>query len=128
MHELSVAAALLEGVREQLARRPSAQLRKIGIRLGELSAVDPEALRFAFEVLTRDSELPEAELQIEICPRRHRCSACGFEFTVHDYDWQCPQCSSLDTHCIAGEELELSFLEVEEHGPSAVPAENSERK
>jgi hydrogenase nickel incorporation protein HypA/HybF len=125
MHELSIATALLEGVKEEMARRPSARLRKIGVRVGELSAVDPEALRFAFEVLTRDSELPDVRLEIESCPRRHRCSACSFEFTVHDYDWQCPRCSSSETRCIAGEELELSFLEVEEYGPSAVAAENT---
>lgn len=128
MHELSIATALLDGVREEMARRPSARLRTIGVRVGELSAVDPEALRFAFEVLTRDSELPEVELKIESCPRRHCCTGCGFEFVVRDYEWQCPRCASLDTRCIAGEELELAFLEVEEDEPSAVTAENSKRK
>lgn len=128
MHELSIATALLDGVREEMARRPSAQLHKIGVRVGELSAVDPDALRFAFEVLTRDSELPGVQLEIENCPRRHRCASCGLEFIVRDYDWQCPRCACLDTRCIAGEELELAFLEVEEDGPSAVTAENPERK
>ena len=128
MHELSIATALLDGIRRELASRPDAQLRKVGVRVGELSAVDPDALRFAFEVLTRDSELPDVQLEIESSPRRHRCSRCNFEFTVRDYDSTCPRCSSLDTRCIAGDELELSFLEVEEYGASAVATENSERE
>jgi Zn finger protein HypA/HybF involved in hydrogenase expression len=64
-------------------------------------------------------------LEIELCPRRHRCQACRRDFVVHDYDSRCPQCASLATACISGDELELAFLEVEEYGPSAVGAKST---
>src|SRR5271165_3191002 len=114
MHEIGIANSILDAVRTEGARRPGLALHKVGVRIGELAAVDPEALRFAFEVLTRDTDLQRLELEIEICPRRQRCGPCGVEFKVTGYQLQCPQCREERTECIAGSELELAYLEVEE--------------
>ncbi len=126
MHELSIASALLETVQAEAACHPGAQLRKVGVRIGELAAIDPEALRFSFEVLTRDAGLEALLLEIEMCPRRHRCPGCGTEFVVREYSFQCPACGSAQTDCIAGDELELCYLEMDEHEPSAVATKSAE--
>jgi hydrogenase nickel incorporation protein HypA/HybF len=57
-------------------------------------------------------------LEIQICPRRHRCLDCRGEFDIKDFDFRCPQCGSTRNECISGEELELAYLELEEHEPS----------
>lgn len=82
--------------------------------MGELTAVDPEALTFCFQVLVRGTAMETLELELERVPRRHRCQRCGWEFTVVDYDVTCPACGTLDTECIAGTELEFAYLEMEE--------------
>jgi hydrogenase nickel incorporation protein HypA/HybF len=122
MHEIGIANSILEAVRTEAAGHPGATPRKVAVRIGELAAVDADALRFGFEVLTRDTELESLELEIEICPRRHRCW-CGAEFNVTAYEVQCPQCGEGRTECIGGDELELAYLEMderrmEEHEPS----------
>lgn len=119
MHELGMAYSLLNTLREEAARRHAPRVRKIGLRLGELAAVDPEALRFCFDALTRGTDLESVGLDIEIRARRHLCKACGAEFTVMDYDFACPQCRGLNSECVSGDELEIAYLEVEEHEPSA---------
>jgi hydrogenase nickel incorporation protein HypA/HybF len=119
MHEMSIAASILEAVGAEAARYPGATPTKVGVRIGELAAVDPESLRFCFDALTRETELEALELDIEFRPRRHRCLACKAEFDVHDYEFQCPACSDLNSECISGDELELAYVEVEEHEPSA---------
>jgi len=86
--------------------------------IGEVAAVDQDAFRFCFEAMTRDTDLESLELEIEFCPRRHRCTVCAQEFVVRDYDVRCPQCASFATACISGDELELAYLEVEEYGTS----------
>jgi hydrogenase nickel incorporation protein HypA/HybF len=91
-----------------------------------MAAIDQEALRFCFEAIILDTDLKSLELEIEVCPRRHRCQACGRDFVVHDYDSRCPQCASLETTCISGDELELAYLEVEEYGSSTVGAKSSQ--
>jgi hydrogenase nickel incorporation protein HypA/HybF len=115
MHEMGIASSVLEAVRAEAARQ-GAQPCKVGLRVGELVALDEDALRFCFEAITRDTDLESLQLEIEICPRRHRCTQCQREFIVRDYNIRCPQCASLETECISGDELELAYLEVEEDG------------
>jgi len=120
MHEMGIANSVIEAVRKEAARHPGTQPCKVGVRIGELAANDQDALRFCFEAIARETDLESLQLDVEVCPRRHRCSACRREFVVHDYDFRCPQCASLATECISGDELELAYLEVEEYG--ACPA------
>jgi hydrogenase nickel incorporation protein HypA/HybF len=115
---MGIANSVIEAVRVEAARYPGSSPRKVGLRIGELAAVDPDALRFCFDALTRETDLESLELEIEIRPRRHRCRDCGAEFNVKDYDFACPQCAGLKSECISGDELEMAYLEVEEHEPS----------
>jgi hydrogenase nickel incorporation protein HypA/HybF len=118
MHEIGIANSILDAARSEAALHPGAEPRKVGIRIGELAAVDAAALRFAFEVLTRDTDLETLELEIELCPRRQRCFACDAEFDVISYELRCPQCSGERTECVGGDQLELVYLEMEEHETS----------
>jgi hydrogenase nickel incorporation protein HypA/HybF len=120
MHEMGIANSILDAVKKEAARYPGAQPRKVGVKIGELTAVDPEALRFCFEVLVQETEMDGLELKIEICPRLHQCLSCSVEFPVRDYDFVCPHCGSLNSKCISGDELQLAYLEIDEHEPSTV--------
>lgn len=126
MHEMGIANSVLMTVRTEAARYPGAVPSKVAVRIGELAAIDADALRFCFDALIQDTDLQALQLEIEICPRRHRCTACGSEFVVHDYEFQCPQCSQVQSNFIGGDELELAYIEVEEHEPSVVGAKSSQ--
>ena len=114
MHELGIAQSVLEAVQAEAAKRSSKPV-KVGLRLGELSAVDPDALRFSFEALTVETHLQGLELEIEFCRRRHRCLECGTEFDVKDFIFDCPQCGNNRNECISGDELQLAYVELEEY-------------
>jgi hydrogenase nickel incorporation protein HypA/HybF len=118
VHELSIAQCVLDGVQAEAARHPGAKPTKIGLKIGELAAVDPDALQFAFEVLTRETELEGLKLEIDFCARRHRCLDCGTDFEVKDFDFCCTKCRSTRNECISGDELQMTYLELEEHEPS----------
>jgi len=126
MHEMGIANSVLEAVRTEMGLHPGTSPRKVAVRIGEIAAIDQDALRFCFEAITRETDLESLELVIEVCPRQHRCQTCGRDFVVRDYDSRCPQCASLDTTCIGGDELELAYLEVEEYGTSTVGAESTQ--
>ncbi|MBI1750557.1 MAG: hydrogenase maturation nickel metallochaperone HypA [Acidobacteria bacterium] len=113
MHELSIANSILEAVQAEAARRGGVCVRSVGVRVGEWSGVVPEALEFGFEALVKDTAWKSLKLQIERCPRRQRCTACGHEFAVDGYEWNCPACNSSQTVPISGDELEIAYLEVE---------------
>jgi hydrogenase nickel incorporation protein HypA/HybF len=114
MHELGIANSVLEAVQAEAARHPSAIVRKVGVRVGELAGVDPEALAFSFEAITAGTEWAQLALEIETRPRLHRCPACARTFRVIDYNAACPECGNIHTECTSGEELELAYLEMEE--------------
>lgn len=126
MHEMGIANSILEAVQKEARRYPHARARKVGVRIGELAAIDAEALRFCFEALSQDTELDGLQLQIELCPRRHRCERCNCAFVVRDYDCRCPQCGNFARECVSGDELELAYVEVEEDEPSSVGTKSSQ--
>jgi hydrogenase nickel incorporation protein HypA/HybF len=114
MHELGIASSILEGVDAEVRRRPGVRALKVGVRVGELAGLDPDALRFAFEALTIDTPLAGLELDIEYRASRSRCRDCSHEFEVRNFELLCPACGSLSTERISGDELEFAYLEIEE--------------
>jgi len=65
MHELGIANSVIEAVQAETAARPGAVALKVGVRVGELSGVQPDALAFGFEALTAGTELWNLKLVIE---------------------------------------------------------------
>ncbi len=126
MHEMGIANSILEGVATELSRRPGARASKVGVRVGEMAGIDPDALRFAFEALTLDTPLHGLELDVEYRARRHRCLECKGVFEVRDFELKCPGCGSLNSECMSGDELEFAYLEVEEDEPCAAGRQSSE--
>lgn len=123
---MGIANSILEAVTTEMLRYPGTYPTKVCVRIGELTAVDEESLRFCFEAISRETDLESLKLEVEICPRRHRCLACRREFTVDHYDFRCPQCAGPETQCCGGDELELGYLEVEEYGTSTVGTKSTE--
>lgn len=114
MHEVGIASSIIEAVKGEARRRPEVEICAVGVRIGELSAIDKDALAFAFEALTRDTDLAGVRLQLEWVLRRQKCVSCGEEFAVRDHQLGCPRCGDSATTCIAGTELDIAYLEVED--------------
>ena len=62
MHELSMALALVEQVRNIARRESAACVRSVTVRVGSLSGVDPEALAFCFPLAAKDTPAETARL------------------------------------------------------------------
>jgi len=114
MHELSIATAMLDQLEDELAKRPGVRIAKVGVKIGELSGVDPDALRFGFEALVKDSHWDPLALEIEYIRRQQKCPRCQHEWTVEHWSTECPNCSEMETLTLAGDELHIAFLEVDE--------------
>ena len=114
MHELGIAESILDRARQESAQRGGARLLKVGVRIGELSGVDPDALSFGFEALVKDTLLEGLALDIDFRKRVQRCSACHREFAADMPFSSCPGCGSAATVCISGDELDITYIELEE--------------
>jgi hydrogenase nickel incorporation protein HypA/HybF len=114
MHELGIARSILNTVREEANRWENKRVAAVGVQLGELSGVNPEALEFAFKSIVKDTVFESIELHIESTPRRHQCTRCSRAFDVLNHRTECTQCGERQTRLISGDEIEIAYLEIEE--------------
>jgi hydrogenase nickel incorporation protein HypA/HybF len=126
MHELSIAESILDAVREELLKHPGARPARIGLRIGELAAVDVDSLTFCFEAVLHDTDWESLKLDIRVCKQRGLCKDCGKEFDVVDYITRCPACAGSNTTVTGGDELDFDYLEVETHETPAVEVKSAE--
>jgi hydrogenase nickel incorporation protein HypA/HybF len=111
MHELSIADAIVQIALRHASGRP---VRAVEVSVGHLRQVVPSSLEFAFELLTNGSPLEGARLELHEITPRGCCRACEAESELHDFPLRCATCGGLDLELIAGEELTVDALELED--------------
>ena len=112
MHELSLMQETLSIAIAHARRERAQRIHRLTMRVGALSGVVPDALQFAFGVLTRGTMADGAELHIETVPIVGHCTTCAQEFETADLLGACPRCGEPATQLRHGRELELGSLEV----------------
>ena len=112
MHELSILEDALVQAFQQTTRAGAKRIHRIKMRIGEISGVAPDALRFAFDVVTQDTIADGAEFELEVVPVKCRCRSCGSAFTPDGLIYECPSCQALSSDVLQGREIELTSLEV----------------
>ncbi len=111
MHEMSIANMLLEIVLEEARKHDITGIEKVLIQIGEMAAVNPDALNFCFSIISNGTPAQNAKLEIEIVPIVARCSKCGLIFEVENFSFLCPDCKAITTECISGQELTVLSVE-----------------
>jgi hydrogenase nickel incorporation protein HypA/HybF len=111
MHELAIAQAIVD-----LATRHAAGRRVVSVEVnvGHLRQVVPDSLQFAFGLVTQGTALDGVELVIRHVPAAGRCRDCGAESVMEDFPLCCARCGGLNVDVLAGEELLVDALELEE--------------
>jgi hydrogenase nickel incorporation protein HypA/HybF len=112
MHETDLAIEIVILVREQLLLHNAAAVKRVGLKIGELSCVTPEALTFAFSEVIKNTELAEATLEINHVAATARCPEHGVVRLELNKGLVCPICQVLIPDIVTGEELELDSLEL----------------
>jgi hydrogenase nickel incorporation protein HypA/HybF len=111
VHELSIADAIVAVACEHAGER---RVEVVEVKIGRLRAVVPDALSFAFGLVAEGTAVEGAELRIEQVPARVACRECGAECCVSEFPFGCASCGSLAVDVIAGDELLVDSLELEE--------------
>ena len=111
MHELSIADSVV-----QIASRHAdgRRVTKVHLKVGHLRQVVPSALDFSFELVAQGTSVEGAALVMEEVPAMGRCRTCGAQSQLEGFPLQCKACGALDLDLIAGEELYVESLELEE--------------
>ena len=113
MHEVSI---MVEAVRMAVETAQASGARRVtGLRLrvGTFSGAVPEAMRFAWDVVRRDTLAAEAWLEIESVPAACWCATCQAEFACTDFLSECPRCHDVSGELRRGRELDIAAVELE---------------
>jgi hydrogenase nickel incorporation protein HypA/HybF len=113
MHEMSLAQGILEILEDAARRERARRVKNVWLELGALSAVEPEAIAFCFDAVTRGTLAEGAQLNIEIIPGRGVCLHCGQSVPMARRDDPCPLCGRYQMQVADGTQMRVRELEVE---------------
>lgn len=115
MHELSIAHCLVEAACEA-AEQEGGRVTRLVARIGVLSGVVEDALRFSFDLAAEGTLCEGAALEIEDVSVSVHCPRCDQPRTLREY-WHfvCPVCGNPTPKLLTGRELELKSVEIVTH-------------
>jgi len=112
---------MCEAIARRVADRAAGRhVVRVVIQVGHLRQVVPDAMAFAWEMLTAATDLEGADLDIEHVPATVACAVCATITTLTAPVMVCGSCGSDDVELRSGDELILVYLELED---PAVPSE-----
>lgn len=111
MHEAAIVEGLMRILERQAAQHGVSAIRRVNVKVGRLRAVEPQQLVSCFEMFAEGTIADGAELAVDEVPVRARCRACGREFEVPRYRFECPACGGGDVEVIQGQELYIESFE-----------------
>jgi len=94
----------------------SARVERVNLKIGKLSAVVADSLRFCFDIASKDTPLAGAELAIEETPVVARCKDCDARWTIAEPVFTCQACNSGALEILSGRELDIVSIEIAEEG------------
>ena len=111
MHEYSIVQALVERVDAEARARRATAVRRLSIRIGELSGVEVELLTTAYEMFRERTICEGAELDVQTVAARWECPACG-RTIGRGNRLSCPTCA-VPARLAEGDEIMLDRIEME---------------
>jgi hydrogenase nickel incorporation protein HypA/HybF len=109
MHELSIAEAIAQKVRERATGRP---VMAVAIRVGHFRQIVPDALEFCWTMVTDATGLEGCRLEIEQVPATVRCQDCEAVTTLDYPILVCEPCGGTNVTLLTGQEFMVVSLEI----------------
>jgi hydrogenase nickel incorporation protein HypA/HybF len=113
MHEVAIMSEALRLAEEAATSAHANRIVKLRLRLGTLSGVVEDSLRFAFDVVSHDTLAAGATLEIESVTAACWCATCREEFECVDFFNECPRCHNPSGEMRRGREMEIASVELE---------------
>lgn len=113
LREQNIACAIVDAAQAEAICLGGARLVRMGVRVGADCAIDLEALEEALRVVRLGTDMEETVVHLMSSPRQNVCHDCGSNYLSARAEQSCPSCGSPESELVTGDELEISFIEVE---------------
>jgi len=111
MHEYSIVQSLVDSVSDVLQQNAGAAVHSVSIQIGELSGVDIDLLRTAYDTFREGTICERAPLSIERTPAQWQCPKCTSPI-VRGAILRCSACGE-PARMVSGDEIVLRRVELE---------------
>ncbi len=111
MHEYSIVASLIDRVGREMTAHRANRVNRLHVQIGELSGVEIDLLKTAFETFRERTVCSEAELCIDPVPAVWACTRCGREMP-RGAVLRCAECD-VPARLTRGDEIILARIEME---------------
>ncbi len=113
MHEMTLAESVLQIVENAARREGLRRVRTVRLEIGQLSSIEPEAMRFCFDAVARDSVAEGALLEIVTTAGAAWCTACAAPVALAELGAPCPRCGSYRLRLTEGTGMRVMEVEAE---------------
>ena len=113
MHEISLAQGVLQIIEDHSKTDQFSRVTAVWLEIGALAGVEPDALRFCFEAVTRDSLAQGARLEIIDVPGSGWCPECGDTVSMQEHYSACPRCGRYRLRATGGTQMRVRELETD---------------
>lgn len=111
MHEYSLVLSLIERVEAEAEEHNAKSIKRVTVRIGALSGVEPELLSNAFEIARTGTKCETATLVVERIPATWKCPACDAAIDPA-IALTCPACGE-GGRLVGGDEILFEQMEIE---------------
>lgn len=111
MHEYSIVQALLERVDHEAHVHGGSRVHRVRLAIGELSGVEVDLLRIAYETIRHRTRCQDAELEIRCVEAHWECTGCGAAIP-RGAPLRCAACGQR-ARLSSGDEIVLDQIEME---------------
>lgn len=127
MHEVGIAASILDIVRQYVPEERAGLVRRVRVRIGEMAGVVPDSLAFCFTAAVEGTPYGRAVLEIERVPLMGRCQDCGASMSMSTATFWCPDCGGPRVHLVSGREMRVEDVELDDEaaGPTMAGCANA---
>jgi len=111
MHEYSIVASLIDRVQKEVSAHAGTRVHRLHVKIGELSGVELDLLKTAFDTFRERTICEGAELTIESVPAAWECPGCGCS-VARGAILRCETCER-PARLSRGDEIILERIEME---------------
>lgn len=113
MHEMALAEGIMQILEDQAKSQHFERVKTVWLEIGELSHVDPDAIRFCFDAVAHDTIVEGANLEIDRVPGQAWCHTCARHVKISKLVDPCPLCDRYQLQVTGGEDMRVRELEVD---------------
>jgi hydrogenase nickel incorporation protein HypA/HybF len=111
MHEFSIVQSLVDRVEAEARVRGATKVRRVSVRIGELSGVEAELLERAYDVYRERTICHDAALEIRRVPAKWTCPRCAADLARLG-PRRCAACGTA-ARLAEGDDIVLEQIEME---------------